>query len=104
MQEFASTLIGIHTPPQAEENPALAKNHLRSVVKAKRASLGEMEQTLLGAIIEYWAALDGVVNRLVHASAKQGRPVTVEDARRVVFQTLCVMYEIDRALDQTPAA
>jgi hypothetical protein len=104
MQEFASTLVGIHTPPQAEQNPALTKNRLRSVVESKRASLGEAEQTLLGAMIEYWWALDGVVNRLVHANTKEGRPVTVEDARRVVFQAVCIMYEIDRALDQTPAA
>jgi len=104
MQEFASTLVEIHKPAQVEQNPALTKNRLRSVVAAKATSFGETEQALLISMIEYWGAVDGSMNRLVHANAKQGRPVTVEDARRVVFQALCVMYEIDRALDQAPAA
>jgi hypothetical protein len=36
--------------------------------------------------------------RQEHGGQKEGRPLTWEDARRVVFQTLIVMYEIDRAL------
>jgi len=102
MQDFAAALVEIYRPTGVDLDPDAAhtKNRLRSVVATKAASLGEKEQALFDAMVNYWDALDGVVQRLVHANTKQGQALTIEDARRVVFIVLSVMSEIDRALDQ----
>jgi hypothetical protein len=39
-----------------------------------------------------------LVQRQEHGAQKEVTPLTWEDARRVVFQTCVVMYEINRAL------
>jgi hypothetical protein len=54
--------------------------------------------TLLAGLTDYWEALVDLVERQVHGAQKEGQALTWEDARRIVFQTMAVMYEVDRAL------
>jgi hypothetical protein len=48
--------------------------------------------------VDYWGTVSDLVQRQEHGAQKQGAELTWEDARRVVFQTAIVMYEVSRAL------
>jgi len=96
VQEFATELIGHHRPPTFDADPTKTKNRLHAVLAARKQALGEKVTDLLSALVDYWNALVELHQRQVHGT--QGRPLTREDGRRVVFQTLVVMYELDRAL------
>ena len=49
-------------------------------------------------LVDYWHAVSNLAQRQEHAASREGSSLTEDDARRVVFQTLNVMVEIDRAL------
>jgi hypothetical protein len=95
MQRFATALVeryGI----DAEPDPARTINRMRAVIDHNRDQLGDRRRGLLGALSDYWVAVDGLVQRQEHGDQKGNEPVTWEDARLVVFQTAVVMYELDR--------
>jgi hypothetical protein len=43
-------------------------------------------------MVDYWNALVDLHQRQEHGAQRQGQPLTWEDGRRVVFQTILVMY------------
>mgnify|MGYP001412633966 CR=1 FL=1 len=100
MQEFASALVDRYQPRDVETDKARTINRLRAVLNLNSDRLGEREQSLLEALINYWGAVNGLVQRQVHDDQKSG--LTGEDARRVVFQTAIVMFEIDHSLSRMP--
>jgi len=99
MQDFVSALVDLYKPSQVEPDPARTRNRLRAVLETRRPPLGDTENVLLDALTAYWQAVEGTVQQAVHAASKSGKPLAIEDARRAVFQTLCAMYEISRALE-----
>ena len=46
----------------------------------------------------YWGTVSDLVQRQEHGAQREGKQLVWEDARRVVFQTANVMFEIDRSL------
>jgi hypothetical protein len=96
MQEFATELIHRYNPPNADSNQQNTVNRVRVVIAAQ--SMSDTVQKLSDALIGYWGALSDLVQRQEHGAQKEGIALGWEDARRVVFQTLLVMYELDRAL------
>jgi hypothetical protein len=71
-----------------------------------RAALGqEVESSgvnsMLDSLMDYWLAVSNLTQRQEHGGKREGEPLTAEDGRRVLFQTMCVMYEVDRALLRT---
>lgn len=99
VQQFATTLVEAHRPAAREEDPAKTKNRLRAVLEMHRHELGDRRAALLDALVEYQDAVNGVIQRLEHGDQKPNDPLTWEDARAAVFQTLSFMFEFDRALD-----
>jgi hypothetical protein len=97
IQEFATALVGRHQPPGVNQDKAHDINRIQAVVDQRRSQLGTTA-TLLDALLPYWRAVSGLVQRQEHGAQKEGRPLVWEDARRVVFQTAVVMFEIDRTL------
>jgi hypothetical protein len=97
-QAFATALVSQYQPPSCDPDPTKTKNRLRAVVEARRPALGEKAHDLLTAMVDYWGALVELHQRQTHGAQREGQPLTWEDGRRVVFQTLLVMYELDRAL------
>jgi hypothetical protein len=78
------------------------KNDAGTVAKL-RAALGQDVESrgvnsMLDALMDYWLAVSNVTQRQEHGGKREGEPLTAEDGRRVLFQTMCVMYEVDRAL------
>jgi hypothetical protein len=70
----------------------------KAKVRAVFAEHGDVSATLrkaVEALLDYWNALIELANRQEH-----GRSLTADDSRGVVFQTMLVMREIDRALAQ----
>jgi hypothetical protein len=57
---------------------------------------------LLDALVSYWGTLSDLVERQVHEATREKEPLTGEDARRVHFHTMLVMYEVDRTLSRLP--
>ena len=98
MREFATTLVDLYEPTDADPDPDKSVNRVDSVLRLHRGVLGERRSALLDALLGYWRACNGVVQRQEHGSQKGNEPLTHEDARRVVLHTAVVMVEIDRTL------
>lgn len=103
IQQFATALVERHKPPEVDSDPAKTKNRLRAVLELHRDRLGERKADLLGALIDYQDAINGVVQRLEHADQKPDDPASWEDARSAVFQTMNFLVEFDRLLAGSPA-
>jgi hypothetical protein len=102
LQQFTSVLVERCKPAAVETDAQKTINRLQAVLRAAGAALGTTGADFLKALVDYWRALDALVQRQEHAGQKEGRPVVWEDTRRVVFLTMCVMYEVDRALNYLP--
>jgi hypothetical protein len=97
IQEFTTALVERHQPPGVDPDKAHDINRVQAVLDQHRSMLGTTA-ALLDALVAYWRALSGSVQRQEHGAQKEGRPLVWEDGRRVVFQTAIVMFELDRAL------
>ena len=98
MQEFATYLVDKYKPSEVDSDKARHISRLRSVLSHNSAKLGKTIPPFLEALVAYWGTLNDLIQRQEHAGQKEGDPVNWEDARRIVFQTAIVMYEIDRSL------
>jgi integrase len=78
--------------------PSHTVARLRAVTAVTAAHLGETATSFLDALVVYWGTISDLANRQVHSTERQGEDLTPEDARRLVFHTMLVMYEVDRAV------
>ncbi len=101
MQEFASTLVERYKPPTVDVAKAHDVARLRAVIKQRAGTLPDTLTPFLEALVVYWGTLSDLVQRQEHAGQKEGRPVTWEDARRIVFHTAIVFLELDKAIAAT---
>lgn len=97
-QEFASSLISLHRPPDPDPDKAHTIARLRAVLEHKGSSLSDSVCNLLGVQLKYWGTVTDLIQRQEHGAQKEGRPLLWEDGRRVVFHTAMVMFEMDRTL------
>ena len=100
LQEFVDALVRKYKPPDVDSNRKHTVNRLCTVLEIHSSTLGSKEKQFLKKLLEYWKSVSELVQRQVHGAEKEGEPLTLEDARRVVFQTCIVMYEVDRSLKQ----
>lgn len=98
MQAFVTALISQHKPTKVDSDPAHTVSRLKAVLEVHRPKLGRTGKPFLEAIIAYWRTVSDLIQRQEHGASKEGEPLNWEDGRRVVFQTIIVMFEIDRAL------
>jgi hypothetical protein len=96
MQEFASGLVQ-RLQIEADPNRAHVIARMRAVLESLRADLGKSTSAFLESLLTFWGCVNDLVQRQEHGAAEEHENLYWEDARRVVFQTLVVMYEIDRA-------
>ncbi len=96
LQEFATELIDTLNPPNAAPNPAHTVARVRSVLDSLGTDVGEKETSFLKALLQYWGTVSDLVQRQEHGALKEGDELKWEDARRAVFQTALVMYEVGR--------
>jgi hypothetical protein len=100
LQEFADVLVK-DLPVLQESRKANTIARLRSVIEVQRERLGETASEMLTAMLNYWGTVSDLAQRQEHAATREGERLVWEDARRLVFQTLVVMYEIDRIVVPT---
>jgi hypothetical protein len=98
MQEFASALLDARPVENVDPDVTHTENRVRAVVNAHAPS-SERVRAFLDALVEYWRKVSDLAQRQVHGAGKEGESLVWEDARRLVFQTLNVMYEVSRALN-----
>ncbi len=96
IQEFVSWLVAQHKPANVDPDPARDVARLRAVLRTR--NLGTTLVPFLDALIAYWGSVTDLIQRQVHGAQREGERLGIEDGRRVVYQTLNVMYEVDRAL------
>lgn len=65
----------------------------------KKSDLGGTEHEFLKAYISYWGTVNDLVQRQEHGAQKEGEKLIWEDGRRVVFNTMVLMYEVDGAIN-----
>jgi hypothetical protein len=87
-----------YNPSNVEADKNKDINRMRAVIECNRARLGERKSELLDAIVLYWKAVSGIVQRQEHGGQRLDDALHWEDARRVVFQTAVLFFEVDRAL------
>lgn len=98
LQEFADQLYSNVMGEKSNESKSHDKNRIKAVIESKKKETGTTLRPFLDALYSYWYALSNLVQRQEHGGQKEGEPVNWEDSRRVVFQTVNVMVELDRTL------
>lgn len=98
MQEFVSELVELYKPSKVDTDISHTKSRLKSVISAQSQKFGDTENIFFETLINYWGALNDLVQRQEHGTQKVGQPLIWEDGRRLVFQTAITMFEIDRSL------
>lgn len=97
LQEFTSVIVERVQPPNVNTEKSLTVTRMRAVLDHVAKKLGATEKPFLDALLVYWGTLGDLVQRQEHGAQKEGKPLEWEDARRVVFQTAAVMFEVDHA-------
>ncbi len=98
MQEFADRLYADVFGKASPEPKPSTVNRLREVIERRGVEKGKTVKPFLEALVVYWGTLSDLVQRQEHGAQKEGESLTWEDARRVVFQTVNVMVELDRTV------
>ena len=97
MQFFASSLVQRTGVSGTPADPAKTVERIRVVLEKIGVELGDTHRAFLKALLAYWGTVSDIVQRQEHGAQKEGQPLTWQDARRVVFQTMIVMFEISTA-------
>jgi integrase len=90
VEEFSDELVQRYDVGPFESNKTKAK--VRAVF-ATQEELSPSVRKSLEALVAYWETVSDLVQRQEH-----GRRLAAEDGRRIVFQTMLVMREIDLTL------
>lgn len=96
LQAFAAALEERVGLPGGTSDPSKTIVRIRSVLDLRlhSNSIRVFSEALLG----YWGAVSDLAQRQEHGAGKEGQTLGWDDARRLVFQTLVVMYEIQNAI------
>jgi hypothetical protein len=96
VQLFVTDLLEQHDIRDAEPDPQKTVARLKAVISKVNVSsdVGNFAEALL----TYFGTVSDLIQRQEHGAQKEGDSLVWEDARRAVFQTAMVMFEIARAL------
>ncbi|MCH8994548.1 MAG: hypothetical protein IH959_06205 [Chloroflexi bacterium] len=103
MQFFATELVEYHKPPAVDPDIKHTVARVKSVLMQLAPKLGTTEEPFLEAVVAYWGTVADLIERQEHGAQKEGEALTWEDARRIVFHTAIVMFEVDRSLSRITA-
>ncbi|GMQ79390.1 MAG: hypothetical protein BMS9Abin02_1978 [Anaerolineae bacterium] len=101
IQLFTTSLVNRFHPTDFDTDKSHDINRLTAVVNSLSNNLGISERHYLNSLVAYWKALSGLVQRQEHGAMKEGEELIWEDARRLVFQSANVMFEVDRSLSRS---
>ena len=95
LQEFAAALAQRHGVQQIPADHSKTVQRIKAVLEIQE--LGKTHRAFLDALLAYWGTVSDLVQRQEHGALREQEPLTWEDARRVVFQTAIIMFEIAQA-------
>ena len=101
-QEFTDSLVTRFMPPDANDQKALTKNRLKAVLKSQSTTIPKTVLPYVESLILCWDTLMDLVQRQEHAAERDKESLVWEDARRLVFHTGVLMFEVDRLLTLYP--
>ncbi|MEN3282093.1 MAG: hypothetical protein V7607_3233 [Solirubrobacteraceae bacterium] len=94
---YAADLV--HTHGAKVKPSAGTVDKLRAVIDGQDDLSNRVRAMLRDALIPYWGTISDLAQRQEHGAEREGEDLTGEDGRRVVFQVMLLMYEIDRTLE-----
>ncbi|MCK4646974.1 MAG: hypothetical protein KAU46_12040 [Candidatus Aminicenantes bacterium] len=100
MQEFAEALVKRSNVPYVPTDKAKTVARIRAVLEERKDQLGNTVGPFLNALLAYWGTVSDLAQRQVHGGQKQSSQLNWPDAKRVVFQSAIVMFEIDNSLSK----
>ncbi len=100
LQEFTSVIVEQVKPPNLNSEKTMTVARMRAVLDHLAGQLGTTEKPFLDALLAYRGTLGDLVQRQEHGAQKEGKLLEWDDARRVVFQTAVVIFEIDHAVSR----
>lgn len=95
IQEFSDRLVFLYRLGPFETSKT--KDKIRAVFEAQPDTSPTVRRSI-EALVAYWCTVSDLAQRQEHNSAKDGDALVADDSRRIVFQTMLVMREIDLAL------
>lgn len=98
MQDFADELMNVLAVPEPHPPKDKTVARLRKTFDTSPRRVSKTTRDFLDALIGYWGAVSDLAQRQEHGSQRDGGELLWEDARRLVFQTLVVFYEIQHTL------
>lgn len=98
LQGFINALVERYKPPDVNTDKTKTVARLKTVLGFNAEQLGTTKKDFLDALLVYWGTVNDLIQRQEHGAYKDGKQLVWEDARRIVFQTMIIKFEIDRAL------
>lgn len=98
IQDFMDTLYTEKDPPDKQIPKHLTILRLQAIINAESRQFGDTEKQFLEALISYWGSVNDLIQKQEHGAQKEKEQLVLKDARRVVFQTMIVMFEINQSL------
>ncbi|MCX6170161.1 MAG: hypothetical protein NTX65_12520 [Ignavibacteriales bacterium] len=98
IQEFIDSIILRYNLADKYQDKTHTKNRLEGIILYNKNQLGKTIPKFLTAIEDYWNNLIDIIQRQEHSGLKDGEELGFEDARRVVFHTGILLYEISRTI------
>jgi hypothetical protein len=98
IQEFMDILYTRVNPPGELNQKNLTKSRLKAIIDVKSKSLGETEREFLNGLYKYWDVMNELIQKQVHGAQREKVQLVWKDARRVVYQTMMLMYEVSQSL------
>jgi hypothetical protein len=93
LELFITDLVAARNPTGVNQDPQATIDRLRAVI-----STVTLSKRVGDVLLAYFGTVWDLVQRQEHGGQKEAEALEQEDARRVVFQTALVMFELDRAL------
>jgi hypothetical protein len=100
IQEFANILVGYFQPPNVDMDKSHDIKRVESILKFRAEELSQTERPFLEALLSYWANTSALIQRQEHGAQKEGQVLVWDDARRIVFHTAILMFEVDKAVSR----
>ena len=98
LQEFTASLANHEQIDVTTIELSKTVTRLKTILAKRRATLGTTEGMFLDELVSYWGVVSDLVQRQEHGALREEVPLKWEDARRVVFQSCVLMFEVARAV------
>jgi len=104
VQAFAGELQTRYPPAEPDPDATHTKNRLHAIIETYKDRIGKRRMAVLDAMLTLWDADVDLIQRQTHANERAGKPLTVNDGRRVVSLTMFLMIELATILDEVDDA